>query len=84
MNKFKDWLDNSTTYEKFRLAREANTSAGHLYHLASGDRLPSAKLAGDLEAAFKKFYPKLGITRGDLNSVCAACPYFKKCKGKIK
>lgn len=84
MNKFKDWMDTSTTYEKIRVATEANTSAGLLYQLASGERSPSAKLAGDLEVAFKKLYPKLGITRGDLNDACARCPYFKNCKSKGK
>lgn len=79
MNKFKQWMDTSTTHDKIKLANHAGTSAGHLYQLASGDRSPSADLAGALEKAFDKFYPSLGITRGDLNLACARCPYFKQC-----
>lgn len=84
MSKFKDWMATSTTHEKIKLANEAGTSAGHLYQLASGERDASANLAANLETAFKKLHPSLGITRGDLNNACARCPYFKKCKAKKK
>jgi|688.fasta_scaffold11062_10 hypothetical protein len=84
MDKFKQWMRESSASQKAAVADGASTSMIYLYQLAAGTREAGAALAGRLEAAFKKWEPKRGITRGDLSSVCSECPYFKRCKGKSK
>lgn len=82
--KFKQWMDASTTLEKEILASQAQTAMRYLYALSNGERTASADVAGRMEQSMKELRKKSKgrlpkVTRVDLCPACAACPYSPKC-----
>lgn len=84
MNAMKKWMTAATADEQVKLAEAAHTSRAYLYQIASGRRMPTAELAGSIEAAARELrkvsknrLPEL--TRADLALACESCPYAKKC-----
>lgn len=86
LSPLKKWMRLATTYEQTELAKKARTSREYLYQLSNNVREASPEIAGRIEAAAKKLrkaskgrLPEL--TRVDMSSVCAGCPYALKCRG---
>lgn len=83
MNILKKWMDAATEDERETLALRAKTSVNYLYQIAGNHRDAAAGLAGRIEIAAaeirgrKKRLPR--ITRADLATACASCPYARKC-----
>lgn len=85
VNTLKEWMQLATTAEQTRLATLAFTSRSYLYELASGNRIASAQVAGDIEKASKILRKSSKqrlplLKRMDLCPACAACIYAPKCK----
>lgn len=86
IDKFIDWMSESTIAEKKELALRARTSLSLLYQLGYGTRSASASMAGRIEksaaviAKKKRHKPLPVILRGDLAKACAECPYYERCK----
>lgn len=92
LENFKEWWSEATPVEKKELAEYAGSSLNFLYQLSyrtgTGSRPAqvSPEYAGRLEDAIRiinaasRHTPLPDVTRGDLNPVCAACPYYKGCK----
>lgn len=85
VEKFREWMKESTITEKKELALKARTSLSLLYQLGYGTRTASADLAGRIEKASSilsrksRHKPLPVILRGDLVDACAKCPYYKEC-----
>lgn len=81
MTAFSDWMNESTTKQKQRLANAAKISVNYLYRIAAGDRTVSAEVAAGIEKGSERIndikLPKL--SRGDVSTICRDCSYFKKC-----
>jgi hypothetical protein len=86
MNKFKQWMKESTTAEKQAVSIMADASIQHLYDIAADRRNASADLAGRIETAIlavnrrKREQPLPVVGRGDISSACANCSFYKGCK----
>ena len=84
MNKFKAWMTQATTAQQQKLADMIGSSVPTLYQIGNQARGASAERGGQIEAATRKL-AKDGlpvVTRGDVVPACAACEYFRKCKGE--
>lgn len=75
ISNFKRWMAKSSPDEKRSVAKRAKTSLALLYQLGYETRRASSDLAGRIEQASDG-----AVTRGDLNSTCEKCLYFKGCK----
>lgn len=86
IDRFRDWMKESTMDEKWTVVAAADTSLPLLYQLASGHRKASADLAGRiakgiaLVAKKKRREPLPVVTRGDICETCGKCEYFKECE----
>jgi len=87
MNKFKQWMADSSRAEKLDVATLAQCSWQHLYDLAADRREASSDLAGRIETAIravnrrKREQPLPVVGRGDISSACANCSFYKRgCK----
>ena len=87
MNKFKQWMKESTRAEKLDVAAMAECSGQHMYDVASGRKNAAADLAGRIETAIravnrrKREQPLPVVGRGDISSACANCSFYKgSCK----
>lgn len=86
IEKYKEWMKESTMPEKKALAAEAKTSLALLYQLAAGHRKASSELAGRIAKGVRSVRHGTGevplpvVLRGDISEVCGTCPYFKDCE----
>jgi len=86
VSKLKEWQEWATAAEQGALARAAGTSVAYLFkQLAYGYREANAALAGRIEMAAKSLRTASDgrlpeITRMDLCSACAECPYARACR----
>lgn len=84
MNAMKRWMNLAHTEEQIELAELAGTSRGYLYHIASGDRVPSVDLAARIEVASRTLHKKSRkrlpkIMRNEICAICSECFYVNKC-----
>lgn len=87
MQKFQTWFQNSTVLERKTLMEKAKISPSSFYKLIKGERQPSAEVAGRLELALDEIEKGSKgrlpvVTRADLCTACANCPYAQKCLKK--
>lgn len=87
MNRLKTWLKAATNAEKRMLALQAATTSKYINQLANGSRNASPEMAGRISAAAQEIRQREVdrihrlpiLTRGNLNSQCAACIYYRDC-----
>lgn len=85
MNKFKQWMKDSSSAEKQDIVVLADPcSLQHLYDIAADRRNASSDLAGRIETAIravnkrKREQPLPVVGRGDISDACGKCPFYKQ------
>lgn len=82
----KDWFEKASSLEQKTLVKMAGITRMYLYKLIHGSK-PSAEVAGRLEVALEELEKGSKgrlpvITRADLCTACANCPYAQRCLKK--
>jgi hypothetical protein len=92
IQKFKQWLAESTPAEKRELAIKASTSVSTLWQISyevRGNGKPfnaSSELAGRIERAItsinkrRRHAPLPEVRKGDISKDCAKCRFYKECE----
>lgn len=88
MDALRNWLAAASAVEKKALVREAGISVAMLHAVLSGRRAAEADWAARVERAVQVINRGVSddrlppVTRADICSACAACPYAQKCLNK--
>jgi hypothetical protein len=86
IERFREWMEESTIAEKKLLALRAKTALSLLYQLGYGTRNASADLAARVAKGIEmvnskpRHKPLPEVLRGDLCETCAKCSYYKECE----